>query len=183
MLGGVLSGEVPLIVTCNRAQDIDSVIRIAEEFKIRVFLSSASESFLLTDRIKAAGDRVAGVFCHPLMQRAVGETENQSFETPARLQQAGIPFAIQSGYEGYVPKVRVVLFEAAIAAANGLTFDQALAAITISPARLLGIGDRVGSLEVGKDGDVAMYGGDPFEYTTRCTGVVIDGKIVSDEKR
>ena len=62
-------------------------------------------------------------------------------------------------------------------------FDETLAAITIEPARILGIDERVGSLEVGKDGDVALYDGDPFEYTTHCTGVIIEGKVVSDTTR
>ena len=82
-----------------------------------------------------------------------------------------------------MPKTRVVLLEAAWAAANGLTFEEALAAITIDAARILGVADRVGSLEVGKDGDVALYDGDPFEYTTHCVGVVIEGEIVSDGVR
>ncbi len=96
-------------------------------------------------------------------------------ELAARLDAAGIPFAFQSGFESYVPKTRVVLFEAAIGAANGLTRARALAAITIDAARILGIADRVGSLELGKDGDLALYDGDPFEYTTHCVGVVIEG--------
>ena len=90
---------------------------------------------------------------------------------------------MQSGYETYVPKTRVVLFEAAIAAADGLTFDEALAAITIDAARILGIDRRVGSLEPGKDGDIALFDGDPFEYTTHVTGVVIEGQVVSDTVR
>jgi imidazolonepropionase-like amidohydrolase len=73
-----------------------------------------------------------------------------------------------------------VLFEAAVAAANGLTFDQALASITFNAAKILGVDSRVGSLEVGKDGDVALYDGDPFEYTTHCVGAVIEGKVVSE---
>ena len=68
-------------------------------------------------------------------------------------------------------------------AANGLSFEQALGTITIDAARILGIDKRVGSLEVGKDGDVALYDGDPFEYTTHCIGTVIEGKIVSDTPR
>lgn len=76
-----------------------------------------------------------------------------------------------------------MLFEAAIAAANGLTFEQALATITIDAARILGIGDRVGSIEPGKDGDLALYDGDPFEYTSHCVGVVIDGRVVSELSR
>ena len=76
--------------------------------------------------------------------RAVGEMENASFTTAAKLREAGIPIALQSGFESYVPKVRVVLLEAAIAAANGLTFEQALAAITIDAARIIGADKRVG---------------------------------------
>ena len=105
------------------------------------------------------------VIIHPTMTRAFGEHENLSFETAAKLVAAGMPVALQSGYEAYVPKTRVVLFEAAVAAANGLSFEQALKTITIDAAKILGIADRVGSLEVGKDGDVALYDGDPFEYT------------------
>ena len=70
-----------------------------------------------------------------------------------------------------------------MAAANGLTFEQALAAITREPARLLGIDDRVGTIQVGKDGDVALFDGDPFEYTTHCVGVVINGQVVNDQPR
>jgi imidazolonepropionase-like amidohydrolase len=70
-----------------------------------------------------------------------------------------------------------------VAAANGLSFENALRAITIDAAKILGVADRVGSLEVGKDGDLALYDGDPFEYTTHCIGTVIEGKVVSEEKR
>ena len=82
-----------------------------------------------------------------------------------------------------MPKTRVALFEAAIAAANGLTTEQALATITIDAAAILGVADRVGSLRPGLDGDVAVFDGDPFEYTSHCTAVVIDGRVVSEEPR
>ena len=104
-------------------------------------------------------------------------------ETAAKLKKAGIPIAFQSGFESYVPKTRVLLYEAAVAAANGLTFDEALATATLDAARLLGISDRVGSLEPGKDGDVVLYDGDPFEYTSHVVGVVIQGEVVSQEPR
>jgi len=125
------------------------------------------------------------VIVHPTMRRAGGggETENLSFETAATLAKAGIPIALQSGYESYVPKTRVVLFEAGLAAAHGLSFPQALAAITIDAAKIIGVADRVGSLEVGKDADIAIFDGDPFEYTTHCTGVMIDGQVMSTEPR
>jgi imidazolonepropionase-like amidohydrolase len=75
----------------------------------------------------------------------------------------------------------VILFEAAIAAAHGLSRDAAIEAITLSPAKILGIADRLGSIEVGKDADLALYDGDPLEYTTHCIGVVIDGRSYPGE--
>lgn len=180
MLADVLEGKVPFLIHAERVQDIENALRLKEEFGFRLVLESAAEAYMIADRIKAAG---VDVILHPSMQRAVGDAENQSFESAATLTKAGIRVGIESGYEGYVPKTRVVLFEAALAAANGLTFDQALATITIDAARILGLDERVGSLAVGKDGDVAMYDGDPFEYTTHCTGVVIGGKVVSTAKR
>jgi len=178
----VLARDWPLLVTADRAADIASALRIAEEFNVRIVLDSAAEAYLLVDRIKAAG---VPVVVHPTMRRSGGggETENLSFETAATLRKAGIPIALQSGYESYVPKTRVVLFEAGLATGHGLSFEQALAAITIDAARIIGVADRVGSLEVGKDGDAAIYDGDPFEYTTHCTGVVIDGRPMSTGPR
>ena len=159
----MLTQGLPLLVTANRANDILTALRLAKEFDIRMVLDGAAEAYLLVDQIKAAG---VPVILHPTMLRAGGDTENLSIETAATLQKAGIPVALQSGYEGYVPKTRVVLFEAAVAAANGLTFDEALAAVTIDAARILGVEARVGSLEAGKDGDLALFDGDPFEYIT-----------------
>ena len=179
-LARVLKREVPLLVTVHRSQDIMSALRVAKEFNIRLVLDGAAEAFLLLDQIKEAG---VPVIVHPTMARSGGETENLSMETAAKLKKAGIPFAFQSGFESYVPKTRVVLYEAGVAAANGLTFDEALAAATLDAARLLGISDRVGSLEPGKDGDVVLYDGDPFEYTSHVVGVVIQGEVVSQEPR
>lgn len=181
-LGKVLARDWPLLVTADRATDIASALRLADEFQLRVILDSAAEAYLVVDQIKAAG---VPVIVHPTMRRAGGggETENLSFETAATLAKAGIPIALQSGYESYVPKTRVVLFEAGLAAAHGLSFSQALATITIDAAKIIGVADRVGSLEVGKDADVAIFDGDPFEYTTHCTGVVIDGQVMSTEAR
>ena len=179
-LARVLRREVPLLVTVQRSQDIMSALRVAKEFNIRLVLDGAAEAFLVLDQIKEAG---VPVIVHPTMARSGGETENLSMGTAAKLKKAGIPFAFQSGFESYVPKTRVLLYEAAVAAANGLTFDETLAAATVDAARLLGISDRVGSLEPGKDGDVVLYDGDPFEYTSHVVGVVIQGEVVSQEPR
>lgn len=176
----VLKRELPLMVTANRVQDLASALRLAEEFKLRLWLDSASEAYLLKDEIRRAG---VPVLIHPAMYRASGEMKNMSMQTAALLRDARIPVVFTSGYEDYVPKVRVVLFEAAVAAANGLVFEQALQMLTIDAARLLGIDQRVGSIEIGKDGDLALYDGDPFEYSSHCIGVVIDGNVVSDVRR
>ncbi len=132
---------------------------------------------MLMNDIKASG---FPVIIHPTMARAGGDTESLSLTTAGKLKAAGIPVALQSGYEGYVPKTRVILFEAALAAANGLSRSDALALITIDAAKILGMDARIGSLVVGKDADIAMYDGDPFEYLTHCTGTIINGKVVSE---
>jgi len=176
-LARVTNREVPLLVTAHRVPDLLAALRVASEFGIKIVLDGASESYLVLEKIKAAN---VPVILHPTMARAAEETGNLSMETASVLKKAGIPFAIESGYESYVPKTRVVLWEAALAAARGLTQDQALAAVTIDAARLLGVDKRVGSLEAGKDGDVAIFDGDPFEYTSHVVGVVIDGHIVSE---
>jgi len=174
----VLEREIPVLITVHRSRDILTALRIAEEFNIRLVLDGVAEGYEVIDRIKQSQ---FPVIVHPTMYRAGGETENLSFETAAKLRAANIPVALQSGYESYVPKNRLVLFEAGLAAAHGLTFEQALGMITIEAARILGIADRVGSLETGKDADIALYDGDPFEYTTHCVGVVIEGEVVSNE--
>jgi imidazolonepropionase-like amidohydrolase len=179
-LSRVLAGEMPLIVTANKAQDIANVLRLADEFKIKVWLDMGAESYLFVKELKERG---IPVLLHPTMHRATGDADGLSYGTAKTLADGGVTFAIQSGYEGYVPKVRVVLFEAGTAAGYGeLGFERALRAVTIDAARILGIEGRVGSLAPGKDGDVAMYDGDPFEYTSHCVGTVIEGVVFGGER-
>ncbi len=177
-LGKVLTKDLPLMITAQRVVDIVDALRVAKEFDLRVILDGAADSYLVLEQIKAAK---VPVIVHPTMFRAGEDTENLSMETPATLKKAGILVALQSGYETYVPKTRVVLFEAAEAAANGLSFEDALSLITIDAARILGVDKRIGSLESGKDGDVALFDGDPFEFTSHVVGVVINGKVVSEQ--
>jgi imidazolonepropionase-like amidohydrolase len=173
----LLQGEVRALVTVHHANDILTALRLADEFGFPMVLDGASEAYLVIDEIRRAN---VSVILHPTMVRTSGETANASFETAAKLRQAGIPFALQSGFEGYVPKTRVVLFEAAVTVANGQSFQNALASITIDAARILGVANRVGSIEPGKDADLALFDGDPFEYTSRTCGVMIGGAMVSE---
>lgn len=176
VLAQVLRGEKPLLITVDRAHDILTALRLAREFKFKLVLDGAAEIHQVLDQVKSAG---VPVILHPTMQRSGGDTVNLGMDTASTLAKAGIPFALQSSFESYVPKTRVVLFEAALAAANGLGFDDALRSITIGAARILGIDKRVGSIETGKDADLALFDGDPFEYTSHAVGVVIGGEIVS----
>jgi imidazolonepropionase-like amidohydrolase len=173
----VIKREIPLLITANKAQDIMTALRIAKEFNIRIVLDGVSEAETVMDEIKASG---FPVIIHPTMARPGGDEESLSMETASKLKAAGVLTALQSGYESYVPKTRVVLFEAGMAAANGLSQRDALALITIDAARILGLESRIGSLEVGKDADVAMYDGDPFEWTTHCIGTIVNGKVASE---
>ncbi len=177
-LGEVLQSRVPLLLTAHRHQDIVSAIRLTKEFAFPLVLDGASEAHLVLEEIKEAG---VPVIVHPTMVRAQGELENATLEMAAILEREGILFAMQSGYETYVPKTRVVLFEAAMAVAYGLSFEAALRSITINAAKLLGMEDRIGSIEAGKDADLALFDGDPFEYATHCTAVIIDGSVVKEE--
>lgn len=178
-LADILDGELTAMITAHRSQDIMTALRLKEEFGFNMILDGAAEAYLLIDEIKAAG---IPVFIHPTMVRTYGDTKNASFTTAGKLAEAGIPFAFQSGFESYVPKTRIILYEAAVAVANGLPREQGLRALTIQPAKLLGIDHRVGSLEKGKDADLVLYDGDPFEYTTHITSVIVDGNVVKKKE-
>ena len=177
-LSRALDGSQPLLISAQRTVDILAALRLAREFDLSIILDGCAEAHLVIDEIKASG---FPVILHPTMMRAAGEMENASMETAAKLQAAGIPFAIQGGYEAYAPKSRNVLFEAAVLVAHGLTWEQALASITTTPAQILGLSDRIGTIEPGKDADLSLDTADPFDYTTRCLGTIIDGEVYPGE--
>ncbi|MCB9878928.1 MAG: amidohydrolase family protein [Planctomycetes bacterium] len=170
----VLADEVPLLITAHRQNDLASALRVADEFSIRVVLDGAAEAYLMLPQLAAAK---VWVVPHPAMARTRGDLKNGTMELPRLLLDAGVPFALQSGFEAYVPKVRVALWEAGISVQHGLPAEAALRALTIDAAKLCGVDARVGSLEIGKDADLAMFDGDPFEFTSHCLGAVIDGEV------
>lgn len=178
-LVALLRGERTALVTAHRAQDLLGALRLQREFGFRMVLDGAAEAYLVLDQIRAAG---VPVFVHPTMLRAGGGATNLSMETAARLDSAGIPFAFTSSYEPYVPKTRVVGYEAAVAVGQGgLPRMRALHALTAGAARLLGLERRVGRLAPGLDADVVLWSGDPFEYATRTCATVIDGRLVHQD--
>jgi imidazolonepropionase-like amidohydrolase len=180
ILARVLDGEVKALVTANRTSEILAALRLKEEFGLDLVLDGAAEGYLVADRIREAG---VPVVVHPTMARHQGSMEHATYEAATRLTEAGVQVAMQTGFEGYVPKTRVLLFEAGMSVAYGMDFDSALAAVTLESARVIGMDHRVGSLEPGKDGDLVLFNGDPFEYTSQVCTVIIEGEVVSDSCR
>ncbi len=155
-----------------------NAIRLSKEFNLKLVIDGGAEAYRIIEEIKAAK---AELILHATLTRNEGDMINMTRESAAILTRAGIPVSIESGYESYVPKTRLILSEAALAVANGLSFDDGLKCITLNPAKLLGIDNRVGSIEKGKDADLVLYNGDPFEYLTKVCMVIIDGEVVSDK--
>lgn len=171
-----LRAEIPTLITARRRDDIETALRIAREFSLDLHLADAVDGYLMARELWEAG---IPVHVGPVMERLGPlETLNASFEAAAILAAADVPITFQSGYEAYVPKVRVVLFEAAVAAAFGLGPERALRALTSDAADRLGVADRIGRLEPGKDADLVVWDGDPFEYTTHVLAVIVRGEVV-----
>ncbi|CAN5129246.1 amidohydrolase family protein [soil metagenome] len=180
MLAKLLQQKMKALITANSSGDIMSAIRLAKEFKLKLVIDGGAEAYRLIDEIKAAK---AEVILHPTMAGPDGDMVNLTRESAAILTKAGLSVSIETGYEAYVPKTRVLIWEAAVAVADGLPFDEGLKAITINPAKLLGIDHRVGTIEKGKDADLVLFNGDPFEYLTKVCKVMIDGVWVADNCR
>ncbi len=174
----VLQKKIPLVLAGHRADDLLTGLRIAKEFSVPAMLTLATESYLMSDAIL---DAKVPVVLHPTMQRASSpETYNGHLGTAAFLADRKIPMTIGTAFEGYVPKTRVLRWEAAMAAINGLGHERALKCITLDAAKILGIADRFGSIEAGKEADLVLYDGDPFEHATHVTHTIIAGRIVHD---
>ena len=169
----VLARRLPALFVAHREDDIHTALRIIREFKLKGILSQVTEGFLVPHGLKGTP-----VLAAPTMQRAGGmERFNTCFVNAALMADAGLSVSITSGYESYVPKTRVVLFEAQVAAAYGLGWQRALRAVTIEPAKALGIDKEYGTIEPGKVADLVCYDGDPLEYTSHVTAVFSVGKL------
>ncbi|MBI3823798.1 MAG: amidohydrolase family protein [Planctomycetes bacterium] len=174
----VLKKKMPIILSGHRADDLMTGLRIAKEYDLNAMLTLATEGYLISDAIL---DAKVPVIVHPTMQRASSpETFHGHLGNAAFLANRKIPTAICTAFEGYVPKTRVLRYEAAMAMVNGLGHDRALKSITLDAAKILGIDDRFGSIAVGKEADLVLYDGDPFEHSTHVTHTIIAGRVVHD---
>ena len=177
----VIRRELPLKIHAHRADDILTAIRIAKEFDLRITLDHFTEGYLIINRIKDDLKQLdAGVIVGPLLSdRSKIELRNLSMTAPRTLYENGIRFAMMTDHpvipEQYLPVC------AALAVREGLPEKAALESITINAAEIVGISDRVGSIEVGKDADIAVFYGHPFDFRARCVMTLVNGEIVFDE--
>ncbi|WP_156456517.1 amidohydrolase [Abyssisolibacter fermentans] len=174
-LAKVIRKEIPLKAHAHRADDIFTALRIAKEFDVNITLDHCTEGHLIADYLAEEGRyAIAGP---SLGHRTKFELKNQSFETPAVLNKAGVKFSITT--DSPVIPLQFLPLCAGLAVKAGLDEMEALKAITINPATILGIDDKVGSLEVGKDADILVCKGNPIKdinYKTIAT--IIDGEVV-----
>jgi imidazolonepropionase-like amidohydrolase len=170
----VLRGEIPLRAHAHRADDVATAVRIAEEFGVKMSWEHATEGHRIAEWIAEKG--IPAVWGPSLTARGKWEMRELDFSTPKTLHEAGAKFAIQTDALGQ--PIGFLPLCAGMAVKHGLPYDEALKAITITPAEILGVADRVGSIEKGKDADIRVLDGDPLELRTKVEMVLIDGEIV-----
>jgi len=171
-LGKVLRREMKARVHAHRADDMLTAIRIAEEFNLDLTLEHATEGYKIADILAEKGIPVtAGPI---FFSREKYELKDMTPRNPGLMAKAGVKVAIQTDE---MSAVKYLTINAALAVREGMPEQEALKAITINPAEIIGVADRVGSLEVGKDADIVVFSGHPFDYRTVTELVLVDGQV------
>lgn len=170
----VLKGEIPIKAHAHRADDILTAVRIAKEFGLRMTIDHCSEGHLIMEELKAAG--FPAIVGPDMASRNKIEVKNMAFKTAGLLSQNGILTAITTDHP--VSMIQFLPICAGLAVKVGMDMEEGLKAITINAARICNVADRVGSLVVGKDADIAIFDGNPMEVFTRNLCTIVDGKIV-----
>uniref|UniRef100_A0A7V3ZZY3 Amidohydrolase n=2 Tax=candidate division WOR-3 bacterium TaxID=2052148 RepID=A0A7V3ZZY3_UNCW3 len=166
-----LRKEIPCRIHCHSVQDIETALRLREEFGFEMILEHASDAPLIADKLKG---KVKGIVVGPLFGvSSKPESKNLSFENPARLSSHGIPIAITSDHP--FNAIYYLNLYAAMSFKEGLDEITALKAITSTPAEFLGVSDRVGYIKKGYDADIVVFSGHPFDIMSRVEMVFIDG--------
>ena len=174
----VVTGELLVKAHAHRADDILTAIRIAKEFNLKLSIEHCTEGYLIPEHVKKSG---AKVILGPLLtERAKIELKNLTFAAPRIMAEAGIPFAIMTDHP--VIPVQHILISVALAVKDGLDEKTALESVTINAAKCCELEDRIGSIEAGKDADIAVFDGSPLELSSRVKLVLIDGKVVFEEE-
>ncbi|MGI1658699.1 MAG: amidohydrolase [Desulfitobacterium sp.] len=172
----VIKREIPLRAHAHRADDIMTAIRIAQEFNVDLIIEHCTEGHKIADVLAEYG--YPAVIGPVLVNRAKVELKDKSFETPGILTRAGVKVAIITDHS--VTPIEQLPLCAALVARAGMDEEEALKAITINPAEILGVDDRIGSLEVGKDADIVLWSEHPFVLKARPEIVIINGQVITD---
>jgi imidazolonepropionase-like amidohydrolase len=171
----VLRREIPVRIHAHRADDILTALRLGEEFGLEVMVEHCTEGHKVAEELARAG--VPALVGPSLSSRSKVELRELSFATPGELARAGVIVALISDHP-FVP-IQYLPLCGGLAIREGLEPDTALRALTLTPAEILGVADRVGSLEPGKDADLALYRGHPFhDVQARCVRTWVEGQIV-----
>lgn len=173
----VLRREIPLKAHVHRVDDIFTAIRIAREFDLRMTLDHCSEGHLIAQELAAEG--YPAIVGPDLTSRNKIEVQNVAFKTAGVLARAGVLVAVTTDHP--VSQIQSLPLCAGLAVKAGLPMEQGLRAITVNAARICGVADRIGTLEPGKDADVAVFSGNPMEVFTRTLYTVIDGRVVYED--
>ena len=172
-LAMVLRRELLLKMHAHRADDILTAIRIVKEFDLRASVEHCTEGHLIADELREAG---VGVILGPLLcDRSKPELKNLTMKAPAILHRAGVKFALMTDH-GVIPE-QYLPVEAGLCVREGLPEMEALRAITINAAEVIGLADRIGSLAPGKDADLVLFDGHPLETRTHASLVLVNGEI------
>jgi len=173
-LGRVLRREIPWRQHCHRADDIATAIRISQEFGYRLVIDHGTEAYLLADLI---AELAIPVIIGPLFtSRSKVELRNRSLANPGKLAAAGVTIAITTDHP--VVPIHFLIHQATLAVKEGLDPETALRALTINPARILGIDDRIGSLAPGRDASLVIWSGDPLDVMSRAERAFLDGREI-----
>lgn len=170
----VLKGEIPFKVHAHRADDIFTAIRVAKEFDIKLTLDHCTEGHLIVEELVEEGYPV--IVGPSLSERSKIELRNLTFDTAGVLSNAGLNVSLMTDHP--VIPVQYLPMCAGIAVKHGMKKEKAIESITINPAKALGIEDRVGSIEVGKDADIVIWDGCPLEIQSNVLYTIINGKTV-----
>jgi imidazolonepropionase-like amidohydrolase len=168
----VLRGQLPLIVVANRRSDIETALRIGREYKLKLILAGAAEGWMIPTEIAAAG---VPVLVEPLDNIPSYDALGIRYENAAMIAKGGTKVALM---ETATENTRDLRQQAGNSVANGMTWEQALRAVTLTPAEVFGVADRYGSLEPGKIANVVVWSGDPFEFSTGVEHVYIRGREI-----
>jgi len=180
----VIEGRLPLLITVDRASDIDAAMRLARDYNVKLMIGGGAEAWMMADKIAAARIPVlTGAMNNiPAGFAALGQRQ----ENAGLLRKAGVQVALignAGGGDEEAFNVRNLKQEAGNAVAYGMTWDDALRAVTLAPAEVFGVADRVGSLRPGREGNVVIWSGDPFEFTTRAERVFVRGREYNEKTR